>query len=251
MQARLRDGAPRQRRVSRRRVSAVAARGARSPGRMLPDLCTVPDLVRKVLVPHRIDPVVNDAAVVIGSLAPSGEPCGPLTRREVGRRHWRGVKRCAGRSALASLVAEATRLRAEVADGEVRARVRGAPSSSHGGAPTTARAPTTTTALLLLRAAQLEQRLGGIEQTGAAEKVAVHRGRWAGGAEARERACVGALPTFVGAHGQRTAGQRHSVHGRHRSRRAGSANPYRELKLARSADLVGHRGKRNAPSLHP
>eukprot|EP00964_Phaeocystis_antarctica_P103412 scaffold68703_cov54-Phaeocystis_antarctica.AAC.2 len=157
MQARLRDGAPRQRRVSRRRASAVAARCARSPGRMvLPDLCTVPDLVRIVLVPHRIDPMVNDAAVVVGPLAPRGEPCGPLTRREVGRRDWRGVKRRAGCSALASLVAEATRLRAEVADREVRARVRGAPSSSRGGAPTTARAPTTTALLLLLRAAQLQ-----------------------------------------------------------------------------------------------
>ena len=40
-------------------------------------------LVRTVLVPHRVDPVVDDAPVVVGLLAPGGQPGGPLSRREV------------------------------------------------------------------------------------------------------------------------------------------------------------------------
>ena len=61
------------------------------------------------------------------------------------------------------------------------------------------------------RTAQLEQRLEGVERTRAGEEVAVDGGGGAGGSEARERASIGALPA-VGAHRQRTAGERHSKH---------------------------------------
>jgi len=49
--------------------------------------------VRVRLVPHRVDPVVDDAPVVVGPLATSGQPRGSLTRGEVRPRHWRSRRR--------------------------------------------------------------------------------------------------------------------------------------------------------------